>query len=389
MTTWDIAVVGGGVAGSTAAALLARQGLGVILIEKGTFPRQRVCGEFLSPDGVDVLRRSGVWPQIEASQPQRTDGFALTAGRRHTRHRLPASGWGVSRWVLDRLLWEHAIRSGVVARERHTVAQITGDFQRGFALSVQPAGRPTTDLRARAVLCATGRQGRPRGQQRTPSRQARPRFVGLKAHIQGRALDRHVELYTVQHGYCGMVGLADGVTNLCCWVEAERIRRAGGTPQRFLAAALRENPHLRRRLQGVEPAGVTWTTTSYTYGRTAAPVVADVWNIGDCAAMVAPLTGDGMAMGLRTAELAATMMLEVFRRESPWDLATAEYWRRWQGEFAPRLRWGQGLEAVLLHPRLASMACGMLQWVPGLIPQLFRRTRQLAPRAGSAVGVVG
>jgi len=385
MTAWDIAVIGGGVAGSTAAALLARHGLQVILIEKGTFPRQKVCGEFLSPEGTDVLIRLGVWPQIEAHHPQRVDGFTLTAGRRQTRHRLPSPGWGVSRWVLDHLLWEHALRSGVATRERCTVEQVTGDFQRGFSLTLQQAGLSSTRIQARAVLCAAGRQWQPRGQQRTPHYRGRSRFVGLKAHVQGVPLDRHVELHTIRHGYCGMVEVADGVTNLCCWVEAEVLRRAGGTPHRFLDSALRENWHLCLRLQGVAQSGISWTTTSFTYGRAVAPVVSELWNIGDCAAMVAPLTGDGMGMGLRAAELAATMMLGVFRQESPWNLAAAEYARRWQGEFLPRLRWGRGLEALLLHPRLASLACGAVHWIPLLMNQLYRRTRQLVPATGSAV----
>ena len=93
-----------------------------------------------------------------------------------------------------------------------------------------------------------------------------------------------------------------------------------------------------------------------------------------------------MGMGLRAAELAATMMLAVFRQELPWNLATAEYARRWQGEFRPRLQWGQGLEALLLHPRLASLACGVLYWVPQLMLQVYRRTRQLAPATGFSRG---
>ena len=385
MTACDIAIIGGGVAGSTAAALLARHGLQVILIEKGTFPRQKVCGEFLSPEGADVLSRLGVWPEVEAHHPQRIDGFTLTAGRRQTRHRLPSPGWGVSRWVLDRLLWEHAMRSGVATHERCAVEQVTGDFQRGFSLTLQQAGLSSTDMQARAVLCAAGRGWQPRGQQRTPHYRGRRRFVGLKAHVQGVPLDRHVELHTIRHGYCGMVEVADGVTNLCCWVEAELLRRTGGTPHRFLDSALRENSHLGLRLQRVEQVGLSWTTTSFTYGRAVAPVVSEIWNIGDCAAMVAPLTGDGMAMGLRSAELAATMMLEVFRQESLWNIATAEYVHRWQGEFLPRLRWGRRLEALLLQPRLASFACGALHRMPRLMHQLYRRTRQLVPATAPAV----
>jgi menaquinone-9 beta-reductase len=387
MTAWDVAVIGAGVAGSTAAALLARHGLQVILIEKGAFPRQKVCGEFLSPEGADVLHRLGVWPHVEAHHPQRIDGFTLTAGRRQTRHRLPYPGWGVSRWVLDHLLWQHAKCSGVATHERCTVEQVTGDFQRGFSLTLQQAGPSATHLRARAVLCAAGRQWQPRWQPRTLDHRRRSRFVGLKAHFQGVPLDRHIELHTIRHGYCGLVEVTGGVTNLCCWIEAEALRRAGGTPHRFLDAALRENSHLRRRLPSVEPIGTSWTTTSFTYGRIVVPVASEIWNIGDCAAMVAPLTGDGMGMGLRTAELAATMMLGIFRQEVPWAQATVEYARRWQVEFLPRLRWGRGLEALLLQPRLASLACMALDRIPALMNQLYRRTRQLWPATDPAMEV--
>jgi 2-polyprenyl-6-methoxyphenol hydroxylase-like FAD-dependent oxidoreductase len=379
MTAWDIAVIGAGVAGSTAAALLAQRGLRVILIERGAYPRQKVCGEFLSPEGVDVLRHLGVWSQIEAHHPPRIDGFTLTAGRRETRHRLPSPGSGVSRWVLDQVLWEHAQRSGVTTRERCTVAQVTGDFHRGFFLTLQQAGPWSTPIQARAVLCAAGRQWQPRGQPRTQVDSERSRFVGLKAHFQGVSLDRHVELHTIRHGYCGMVEVTGGVTNVCCWLEAQALRRAGGIPHRFLSSVLVENSGLRIRLQGAEQVGASWTTTSFTYGRTVAPVALGIWNIGDCAAMVAPLTGDGMGMGLRAAELAATMMLAVFCQESPWDQVTAEYARRWQREFLPRLRWGRGLEATLLQPRLASLACVALHRVPSLMDQIYRRTRQLFP----------
>ena len=91
----------------------------------------------------------------------------------------------------------------------------------------------------------------------------------------------------------------------------------------------------------------------FTYGRAVAPVVSEIWNIGDCAAMVAPLTGDGMAMRLRSAEL-ATQRCCAFWQESLWNMATAEYARRWQGEFLPRLRWGRGWKPYCFS-RLASL----------------------------------
>jgi flavin-dependent dehydrogenase len=388
MTDWDIAVIGGGVAGSTAAAFLAQRGLRVILIEKGAFPRHKVCGEFLSPDGANVLRRLGVWSRVEAYHPPRIHSFTLSVGRRETQHRLPSPGWGVSRWVLDHVLWEHAGCVGVARRERCTVERVTGDFQSGFALTVRQADLSSTRLGARAVLCAAGRQWQPRGQPRTSHDSGRSRFVGLKAHFQGAPLDRHVELHTIPHGYCGMVEVTGGVTNLCCWVEAEALRRLGGLPHRFLASALEENSRLRSRMQKAQQIDTPWTTTSCADARTVAPVTNAVWNIGDRAAMVAPLTGDGMGMGLRAAELAATAMLAVFQREFPWDQATTDYVRRWQQEFLPRLRWGRSLEALLLQPQLALLSYVALHYIPSLVDQIYRRTRQLSPVTGPPTKVL-
>jgi menaquinone-9 beta-reductase len=387
MIEWDIAVIGGGIAGSTAAGLLAQHGLRVILLEKGDYPRQKVCGEFLSPEGVDVLQRLGVWPQLNRHTPPRIHSLTLTAETRETRQRLPLPGWGVSRWVLDHALWEHVGRLGVATRERCVAQQIEGDPGRGFSLTVRQAGLPLAPVKARVVLCATGRQWQARAQRRTPDKGVEPRFVGIKAHFRGVPLEGHVELHTFRHGYCGLVEVTGDVSNLCCWVEAAAFRRAGGTPPRALVCALTQNLPLRVRLQMAEQVGTHWITTSCAHRRTATPVTEDIWNIGDRAAMVAPFTGDGMGMGLRAAELAATILPMAFRRELSWDQASTEYARRWRQEFRPCLRWGRRLEGILLQPRLASLACLALNWMPSLMELFYHRTRHMRPTTDAPVRV--
>jgi flavin-dependent dehydrogenase len=194
-----------------------------------------------------------------------------------------------------------------------------------------------------------------------------------------------VELHTIRHGYCGMVEVTGGVTNLCCWIATEALRHMGGRPQPFLAAASEANAYLGKRMQKAKQVDASWTTTSVAGRRAAIPVADTVWNIGDCAAMIAPLTGDGMGMGLRAAELAATTLLAAFREELSWDQVTAAYVRGWQREFRSRLRWGRVLEVLLRQPRLASLSCLALHCSPSLLEQMYRRTRHLLPATGSAL----
>jgi menaquinone-9 beta-reductase len=377
MTAWDVAVIGGGVAGSAAAALLARHGLCVVLFDKGRFPRQKVCGEFLSPDGAEVLRRVGVWPQIRLHNPPSIHSLALTAGGGEVRRKLPVPGWGVSRWLLDDALWHHAQGVGVTTHDRATVTHVEGDLQRGFSLTVRQAGGPSTPVQSRVVLCAAGRQGLPWVQRRAPDVGATRRFVGIKAHFRGVPLNGHVELHTIRHGYCGLAEVSGDASNLCCWVEMRAFRHAGGTPDRFLASALRQNVRLRARLRMAEQLGSPWVTTSYADGHTATPTAAGIWNLGDAAAMVAPLTGDGMGMALRAAELAATITHMGFQRELTWEQASREYGRQWRREFWPRLRWGRYLEGILLRPSTAHLARLALHWMPSLTARLYHRTRQI------------
>jgi flavin-dependent dehydrogenase len=377
MIAWDVAVIGGGVAGSAAAALLAQHGVRVIAFEKGGFPRQKVCGEFLSPDGAGVLQRMGVWPQIQRHNPPPIHSLRLTAEGGEARGKLPVPGWGVSRWLLDDALWQYAQRMGATARDRSTVQHVEGNPRRGFSLAVRQASGASTLIQSRVILCASGRQGQPWAQRRTAEGGGRRRFVGVKAHFRGVPLDGHVELHTTRHGYCGLAEVSGDVSNLCCWVETKAFRHAGGTPDRFLASALGQNPRLRARLHLAERCGAPWVGTSYADRPTVRPVEAGIWNIGDCAAMVAPLTGDGMGMALRTAELAATITRMSLHRELTWEQASREYTRQWRREFLPRLRWGRYLEGVLLRPRTAGLACLALHWMPSLADMLYRRTRRI------------
>jgi len=145
---------------------------------------------------------------------------------------------------------------------------------------------------------------------------------------------------------------------------------------------LRESPSLHARIAQATPSAPHWQAVSFTYAKRPTPVEGGLWMVGDSAGMIAPLTGDGMGMGLRAAELAATTLLAAFRGDLMWRGAPAEYARRWRQEFMARLRWGRLLEAILLNPRLAALGCVALHLAPALLGLVYHRTRGI-PRTAA------
>jgi flavin-dependent dehydrogenase len=199
----------------------------------------------------------------------------------------------------------------------------------------------------------------------------------VKAHVPGVSLDGCVELHTLDQGYCGLAEVDGGMTTVCCWVASNAFRHAGGTPDRLLARALAENPHLQRRLRLAEGVNVPWITMAYAPRRPPLPVEDGIWKIGDSVAMIAPLTGDGMGMGMQGAERAATLLVAGFRNDLGWAEASLEYERCWRREFWSRVGWGRRLETILRRPWLASLACLTLGAMPSLMNAIYHRTRDL------------
>ena len=155
---FDVVIVGGGLAGCSAAISLARQQYRVALLEAGTYPRAKVCGEFFSPESVTLFRQLGFLPRLEALQPASICTVRIT-----TMHgaewsaRLPAPAIGISRFALDNALAEHAEAHGVTVMQGTRVSSIAGDFASGFTVTAQ-SGDGRVELTASAIIAAHGKR---------------------------------------------------------------------------------------------------------------------------------------------------------------------------------------------------------------------------------------
>ncbi len=376
---FDAAIVGAGPAGSSAAITLCRVGLRVVLLEASSFPRPKLCGEFLSPECTDWLVRLGVdLPSLNAKPIGRAqftapDGVSAEIP-------FPKPGWGLSRAALDAALAEVAVSHGAVLHEKTTVTDITGDLENGFCVEVA-VGSLQSKIRARTVIAAHGRRNAlDRSLDRPFLRRSHP-FVALKRHFYGPPLNGHISLHAFPGGYCGLAEVEGGMSNACLLVREPVFRSAaksGGAPiESFLDWMRKQNAHLADWFADAEPADERWHTIAQVPFGSKSAIAGDVLMAGDAGGLIAPLAGDGIAIALQSGAMAAQRCIQFLTGEMDQRGMPALYARDWERAFSPRIRLGRLLQHIMLDPRTARYALQMVGRMPALGTWLLTHTRDL------------
>ncbi|MEK7858604.1 MAG: FAD-dependent oxidoreductase [Elusimicrobiota bacterium] len=384
----EIAVIGGGIAGSALAALLARSGRDVLLLEKDRFPRHKLCGEFLSAESQGLLRRVGCLDEVLALRPARiTQGRFFAPSGRDAVFDLGGTALGVSRWSLDALLFRHARSSGASAQEGARVARLE-DVSGASRLSVEwDDGRRST-VEARLVVGAYGRRSPLDAQLARAFLSGPACALGLKRHhrpadTEGgrrllRELEGRVEIHLFKDGYCGLSFVEGGLVNVCLLLEKSLLRSLSAPRWDEVCAAMRaRSASLHERLAALVPAeegfhavaGLGFSPKGTSQGR--------VIFIGDAAGMIAPLCGDGQAMALESAvRLADSIAACPARLEAASIAKLCGGWdEAWEKLFSKRLRRGRILQAALVRAPAAEAAARLVSRLPRLGSALVRATR--------------
>lgn len=376
----DAIIIGAGLAGSSLAAVLAALGWDVLLVEKDHLPQHKVCGEFLSPEAQASLQALGLYRVVEGLGPVRMAGATITSRSGLTaKMRLPGPAWGLSRFRLDAALAEAAVRAGA---ELRTGAVATSIDPAGQAYRVTlKADQEKTEVAARAVFAACGRHSRPGLPPRTVANPHKT-GVGIKCHYQGLAMPARVELYLFPGGYAGVSPVEGGQVNVCLLASREAFNRGGKQVRPMLETVARWNPALEQRLAGGLPVPETEVAVApVDVYRPAAP-----WDgvacVGDTAVMIPPLSGDGMAMALRSAELCAPLAHDFLRGRLSLAGWQDRYCRAWHQEFDRPLWVSRILQRALLLPGLGDGLIGLGRLAPFLAQGLVHATRGRLRNAG-------
>ena len=340
---------------------LATAGREVTLLEKEREPHHKVCGEFLSPEAVDYLRRIGIEPLVLCAET--IQHVRLHSGARMVEAHLPFTALSLSRRVLDETLLERATAAGCEVRRGAFVEKLQPSAC-GWTAKLRGQG----PLQANTVFLATGKHDLndwPRGSG------SQSDLVGFKMHwtlspAQTGALHDLMELFLFRGGYGGLSLVENGIANLCVVVRRSRLRELGGWTQ-LLNAIECDVPVIQARFHLGRPC---WTKplaiSPIPYGHFTGPANG-LWRIGDQAAVIPSFTGDGMSIALHTAELASEMYL---KGGSPDD-----YVESLEKHLRPAMRFATALSLAMVTSAGRVIAPIALALRPSALGWIARKTR--------------
>jgi len=356
-------VIGGGPAGSIAALNLARGGARPLLVERSREGHDPVCGGFVSADALRLLSRSGI--DLDALGGHPIERMRFQVQGRALEAALPFPAIGLSRRRLDALLIDAARSAGAGIEFGRTARALSATGSISFA----DGGTVAAD----AVILATGKLNL-RGADRPGESVYGNAKVGLRRTLRpgtacAAALSGAIELHLFAGGYAGLVLQEDGLLNLCLSVSAERLRDAAGSPDRLLATICQETPTLGERVAAATPIDAWRSIARIPYGWRATETSPGLFRVGDQAAVIASLAGDGIAIAIASATAAAHALLRGGPAAAP----------AFQRDFARAARWplafAETLRCIAETPGWARPVARMVAMRPDMLAWGARATR--------------
>lgn len=362
-----ILILGGGLAGLTAAIHLSKLGHKITVVEKNEYPKHKVCGEYISNEVVDYFNWLGLEAVLAQSHPINT--FRLEIDQNNfSEVELPLGGFGISRYLLDDLLYQKA-KAQNCKFIHDSVVDIS--FQNDLFTVILSSGQ---EIETQIAIGSFGKRSNIDVTLKRNFIQKKSHWLAQKAHYKGSFSDGVVGLYPFEGGYCGVSKVEKDILDICYIVQTEVFKKYKNI-QDFSENILFENQALKEVLKNAESIFENPLSISQISFDNKKAVENHILMIGDSAGLIHPLCGNGMAMAIHSAKIASELIDESLRQKNfSRKLLEHNYQNKWNQTFKNRLAMGRILSSLLLNPKLTKISLKTVAKSPALFRLIIKKT---------------
>lgn len=362
----EVIIIGGGLAGLTSAIHLTKLGCKVVVIEKNSYPKHKVCGEYISNEVLPYFAWLDV--EIESLNPTHisTLQFSSESGRT-IETQLPLGGFGISRYTLDEFLYQKALSQNCEILEDQVNEVIFKDDSFEIHLA---SGKILT---SKVVLGGFGKRSNLDVKMKRNFIEKKSPWLGVKSHYKGDFKNDVVGLHNFKGGYCGVSKVENNLLNICYLTNFKSFKNYKNIEE-FQKKIVIQNPHLKNILENSKTVFEKPLTISQICFEKKKNVEDHILMMGDTAGLIHPLCGNGMAMAIHSAKLASEQAIEFLNANISREQMEQKYTLNWNKNFKRRLWYGRILGSTFEHSKLSEILTSLITYLPFLLPVIIRKT---------------
>jgi len=365
--SYDVIIVGGGLAGLSSAIHLSKFDIKILVIEKNGYPKHKVCGEYVSNEVLPYLEFLEIHPfDLGAKKIER---FLLSTPKNNKIETdLPLGGFGISRFSLDYALAKKAMANGVSIVEDQV---LNIDFKYD---EFDVETKNTSNFKSKIVIGAYGKRSTIDIKLDRNFIKKESPFIAVKTHVKGEFPENLVALHNFKGGYCGFSKVEDNTINVCYITDFKSFKKYKNI-ENFQENVLYKNPNLKKIFEESQPVFSKPLTISQISFSNKRPIENHILMCGDTAGMIHPLCGNGMSMAIRSAQLVSQLIIRYFNGEikSRSELESS-YNKLWNDEFKLRLKVGRIVAFFFKKNGVSEFIMSILKSFPKLLPKIIQLT---------------
>ncbi len=369
---YDIAVIGGGLAGLSLAIQSAEAGYKVVLFEKEQYPFHKVCGEYISNESYKFLERLGI--DLSALSLPKINKLTVSDAAGKAYHfPLDSGGFGISRYCLDNLLFGLALSKGVAVYTKTKVNDVVYKNDSFFITTTS-----SENYKAKIACGAFGKRSNLDIQWKRNFARQKPNklnnYIGIKYHIRYPQPADSIALHNFSDGYCGISEIEDNTCCLCYLTTAGNLKKYNNSIKEMEQQLLAKNPFLND----------IFCSATFIYKQPLAisqisfdkktQVENGVLMLGDTAGLITPLCGNGMSMAMHSAAIAFQNINLFLQRKISRSEMEQNYASQWQKQFAKRLFAGRTIQRVFGGTATTALFLKAMNAMPLLAKNIIKAT---------------